>query len=149
MHLLLWKLLPTLLPLNSCTQVNAAVAWCCLFTADKLSQWERFISSMLEFIKYSLEQWFELTYPCFLLNTGLPSELLSGGSNGSLIVYENVNRFSRRDFHDQKPYNSMVSCSQLSTLTSRLLSIIQAATTASFLLLEHMHWEDKLQKNDR
>lgn len=65
--LLLWKLL---LPLNSCMQVNAAVARCCLFTADKLSQWESFISSMPKFIKYSLEQWFELTYPCSLLYTG-------------------------------------------------------------------------------
>lgn len=136
-HLLLWNLLPTLLPLNSCTQVNTAVTRCCLFTADKLSQWEHFISSMLKFIKYSLEQWCELTYPCSLLNTGLYSELLSGGSNGSLIVLENMNSFSRRDFHVQKPYNSMVSCSQLSTLTTRLLGIIQAATTASFFLLEH------------
>lgn len=57
-----------------------------------------------------------------------------------------MSSFSRRDFHVQKPYNSMVSCSQLSTVTTRLLSIIQAATTASFFLLEHVHWEDKLQK---
>lgn len=132
-----WKPLPALLFLNSCMWVNAAVARCCLFTADKLSQWEHFISSMLEFIKYSLEQWFELTYPCSLLNSGLWSELLSGRSNGSLIVYENMNSFSKRDFHVQKSHNSMVSCSQLSTLTTRLLSIIQAATTASFFLLEH------------
>lgn len=132
-----WKPLPALPFLNSCMWVNAAVARCRLFTADKLSQWEHFISSMLEFIKYSLEQWFELTYPCSLLNSGLWSELLSGRSNGSLIVYENMNSFSKRDFHVQKPHNSMVSCSQLSTLTTRLLSIMQAATTASFFLLEH------------
>lgn len=119
-------------------KLNAAVARCCLFTADKFSQWEHLISSMLEVIKYSLEQWFELTYLCSLLNTGLHSELLSGGSNGSLIVYENMNSFNGSDFHVQLPYNSIVSCSQLSTLTIRLLSIIQAATTGSFFLLECM-----------